>query len=233
MRRDLRRLGDSARQVSACVRRLVRSFRVFLSSYSLTQKRTFRKKQNETDQSQFREARRARAGAPTSSRFAERGRELVFARDQRYPPLPRAVRVPDGAADRRRVQVMAQGAAVRNGHDEARQRPRAGLPLALAPRRSDAERPRRVRLRAGEDGVEEEAVDGEAHLAVAQRSVRCAREHLRARVVHLSLPALCRARRGCDRARRIHTLEGCCCILRRGVRYVSLVIHHPPFLGKK
>jgi hypothetical protein len=157
----------------------------------------------------------------------------VFAHDQRDPPLPRAVRVPDGAADRRRVQVVAQGPAVRHGHNEARQRPRARLPLALVPRRSDAERPRRVRRRAGEDGGEEEIVDGEAHLAMAQRSVRCAREHLRARVVRLSLPALRRARRGCDRAGRVRALEGGCRVLRCGVRYVSLGMHHPPIFPVK
>ncbi len=147
----------------------------------------------------------------------------MFARDQRDPPPARAVRVPNGAAHRRRVQVVAQRPAIRHGHDEARERHRRGLPLAPAARRADAHRPRRVRRRAREDGTEEEeeARDRKAaHLGLAQVPVRRAREDLRARVVHLALAALRRARRGLDRACRVHALEGGCRILRSSGGYV-------------
>jgi hypothetical protein len=187
----------------------------------VTHEKKKKKKKTKTGfKSQLQEAGRARAGAPTPPELAEGRRELVFARDERDPPLPRAIRVPDGAADRRRVQIVAQGLALRHGHDEDRERPRAGRPRTLAPRRADAGPSRRVRLRAGEDGGEEETVDGGAHLGLAQRSVRRARKHLRARVVHLALSQLRRARRGCDRTRCVHTLEDCSCILQSSIRYV-------------
>jgi len=171
-------------------------------------------------QNQLREAGRARAEGPTSSRGVERIRELVFGGDQRDSPLPYPFRVYDGAADRRRVQVMVQRVGLRHGHDEARQRHRQGLPFAFPARREIAKRPRRVRLRPGEDRGEEETVDRAADLGLAETSVQHAREHLRARFVHRPLSALRRAGRGFGFTSSVRAVEGSCRILPDGRRYV-------------
>ena len=118
------------------------------------------------------------------------------------------------------VQVVVQRVGLRHGHDTARRRHRQGLPFAFEVCREVAERPRLIRLRPGEDGGEEEAVDRAADLGLAQTHVQRARWRLRSRFVHHPPSALRRTGGGFRFTSGVCSVEGSCRILPNGRRYV-------------
>ena len=177
MQNDLQRLGDSSGQVCLYTDTLFLSRFLFLS---LVAHGKHLKTMEPLLQSQLGEAGRAREERPATSRLVEGMRKLVFGRHQRYPPLPRPLCIPDGAAD----QPCGGPGPVHKG---ARQRHGHGLQFTFEEDGGYEERPCRARLRPGKDRGEEESVDHAAYLGMAGRFFEGAREGLLVRTVRRPL----------------------------------------------